>query len=138
MNSPGLRSGQGITFSVSRIESISLRKKNAIAKSALIGLGIGLVTGVVAGLTSGDDHIAQYPSAGNDPLGLGSFAVSMNNMFALTAGEKALVGGVVLGTGGVITGIIIGALAKKKFIIGHKKENFRDLEGELRKRLIVQ
>jgi hypothetical protein len=101
-------------------------------------LGIGLVTGFVAGLASGDDHIAQYPSAGNDPFGLGSFAVSMNNMFAMTAGEKALVGGVVLGTGGVITGIIIGALAKKKFIIGRKKENFRDLEGELRKRLIVQ
>jgi len=91
---------------------------------------------VIIGFASGDDKKEAYPT--NDPTGLGSFAVSLHNAFTMTAGEKALVGGVLMGVGGTLTGMVIGAVAKKKFIIGGKKEKYRDLEGELRRRLVLR
>jgi hypothetical protein len=123
---------------VTQIQSISLRQKNSVRKSALIGLSIGVVTGAITGLISGDDPIKQDPSPANDPWGIGAFVISIHNSFAMTAGEKALFGAAGLGIAGAITGAIIGALAKKKFMIGGKKEKFRDLEGELTKRLLIK
>ena len=56
----------------------------------------------------------------------------------MTAGEKAMFGAIGLGTSGAIMGIIIGAIAKKKFIIGGKKEVYHDLQSDLMRKLIVQ
>jgi hypothetical protein len=39
--------------------------------------------------------------------------------------------------GGIVGGVI-GALAKKKFTIGGRKEKFHDLQGELMRRLVIQ
>jgi len=123
---------------IEQVQSLTLRKKNSVMKGLLIGLGTGIVTGAVIGLVSGDDPVAAYPDPNNDPFGLGTFATALNNAFAMTAGEKAVAGAVGLGTVGAITGIIIGAIVKKKFIIGGSKKRVRDLEGELRQRLLVK
>jgi len=127
-----------INIGVDQIRSISLRKKNSVLKGALIGLGVGVLTGTVIGLASGNDRVEPYYSSSQDPYGVGNFFVSLNNSFAMTAGQKAIYGAIGLGTSGAIMGIIIGAIAKKKFIIGGKKEAYRDLQGDLMKRLIVQ
>jgi hypothetical protein len=127
-----------INIGVDQIRSISLRKKNSVLKGALIGLGVGVLTGTVIGLASGNDPVEPYYSSSQDPHGMGNFFVSLNNSFAMTAGQKAIYGAIGLGTSGAIMGIIIGAIVKKKFIIGGKKEAYRDLQGDLMKRLIVQ
>jgi hypothetical protein len=127
-----------INIGAEQIQSISLRKKSSVLKGALIGLGIGVLTGTVIGLASGNDPVEPYYNSSQDPYGIGNFFVSLNNSFAMTAGEKAMYGAIGLGTSGAIMGIIIGAIAKKKFIISGKKEVFRDLQGDLMKRLIVQ
>jgi uncharacterized membrane protein len=56
----------------------------------------------------------------------------------MTAGEKAITGGIGLGVTGAIVGTIIGAVAKKKFIIGGKKEKFHDLQGDIMKKLVIK
>jgi hypothetical protein len=123
----------GFAAEVSQISSISLQKKNAGLKGTLIGFGAGVFIGVVGGFISGDDPI--MPCSPNDFFCLGA---ALNNAFALTAEEKALVGGIRLGLTGALTGFIIGKLVKKKFIIGGKKEVYRDLQAELTKRLLLK
>ena len=130
--------GNTINIGVDQIQSISLRKKNSVLKGALIGLGVGVLTGTVIGLASGNDPVEPYYSSSQDPYGFGNFFVSINNSFARTAGEKAMFGAIGLGTSGAIMGIIIGAIAKKKFIIGGKKEVYHDLQSDLMRKLIVQ
>ena len=127
-----------INLGVDQIRTISFRKKNSVLKGTLLGLGIGAVTGIIIGFASGDDKKEPYYDYNQDPYGIGNFFVSINNAFTMTAGEKALAGGIGLGVSGAIIGTIIGAVAKKKFIIGGKKEVYRDLQGDLMKRLIVQ
>jgi hypothetical protein len=133
-----LAGNDNVNVGIDQIRSISLRKKNSGLKGALLGMGIGATVGIIAGFASGDDEKQPYYDSNQDPFGLGNVFVSLNNAFAMTAGEKALAGGIGLGVSGAIIGAIIGAVAKKKFIIGGKKEVYRDLQGDLMKRLIVQ
>jgi hypothetical protein len=118
------------------LKSFTLKRKNSALKGALIGFGIGAAAGVIIGLASGDDPVMSYPDPYNDPFLIGSMAVAMNNAFAMTAGEKAIAGGLGLGATGAIVGTIIGAVAKKKFTIGGKKEKFHDLQGEIMMKLV--
>ena len=129
---PDLNSG-AIAIQVSNINTIALMKKNAGVKGTLIGLGVGAVTGAIIGFASGDDPIEKCGP--NDFFCLGA---AINNAFAMTAGEKAAAGALGLGMTGAITGFILGKVAKKKFIIGGQKDTYRDLQGELIKRLIIK
>ena len=86
----------------------------------------------VAGFASGDDPVYNEPVY--DPFS--AIVVSINNAFAMTAGEKALWGGIGLGASGAIVGTVVGALAKKKFIIGGKKEKFQDLQSKIMMKLV--
>jgi hypothetical protein len=121
-------------MAVDQIKSISVRRKNAGLKGALLGLAAGVLTGVIAGYVEGDDPIMQYN--GSDPFG--ALLVGLNNAFAMTAGEKAVAYGAALGISGSIVGGVIGTLAKKKFTIGGRKERFHDLQEQLMRRLVVQ
>ena len=125
-----------LTIPAENLKSFTVKRKNSALKGALIGFGIGAATGIIIGFASGNDPVMAYPSSDNDPFGLASLGVALNNAFAMTAGEKALAGGIALGGTGAIIGTIIGAVAKKKFIIGGKKEKFHDLQGELMMKLV--
>jgi len=120
-------------YSITQVNTISLQKKNSALKGTLLGLGAGVLTGVIVGFASGDDPIQPYSG---DPFA--DIFIALGNSFAMTAGEKALTGGITFGATGALTGFLIGKLAKKKFIIGGKKETYRDLQGELMKRLIIR
>lgn len=120
-------------MAVDQIKSLSVQRKNPGLRGALFGIGLGVLTGVIAGYAEGDDPIMQY--SGSDIFS--GIAVALNNAFAMTAGEKAFTYGASLGAIGGIIGGITGALAKKKFIIGGRKEKFHDLQGELMRRLVV-
>ncbi len=128
--------GNQVRVPSENVKSFTVKRKNSAARGALIGFGIGAAAGIIIGLASGDDPVMTYPNPGEDPLGLGTMVVAVNNAFAMTAGEKALAGGLTLGATGAIVGAIIGAVAKKKFIIGGKKEKFHDLQGQLMMKLV--
>ena len=127
-----LTSGR-FSINVSQINTISTQKKNGGLKGALIGLGVGAAAGAIMGFASGDDPMKPYTG---EPIS--DFFIALANSFALTAEEKAAGGAVTGALTGALTGFIIGKLAKKKFIIGGKKDNYRDLQGELMKRLIIK
>ena len=118
------------------VKSFTVKRKNSALRGALIGFGVGAAAGIIIGLASGSDPVMAYPNPNEDPIGLGTMVVAMNNAFAMTAGQKAVAAGLGLGATGAIVGTIIGAVAKKKFIIGGKKEKFHDLQGDLMKRLV--
>jgi len=108
---------RALKMQIDQINTIAFQKKNAEAKSMLIGLGIGVVSGTIIGFASGDD-----------PPGI----------FSFTAGAKATIGAMVLGGLGSFTGFIISKVAWKKYLIGGKKETFKNMQGEMIKRLIVK
>ncbi|HET6993610.1 MAG TPA: hypothetical protein VFI06_01450 [Chitinophagaceae bacterium] len=124
-------SGTRYNIPAENIQSFTLRRKNSVGRGALIGFCAGALTGVIIGFASGDDKIMGPTDS--DPWGFGA---AVNNAFAMTAGQKAVAGGVVLGTTGAVVGMLIGAIAKKKFIIGGRKQKFRDLQSELMTRLV--
>lgn len=127
-----LRRYTGETYEIpaENIQSFTMKRKNSVLKGGLIGFGVGMLTGVIIGLASGDDKLEE-PS-------INDFGISaaINNAFAMTAGEKAALNGIALGTSGAIAGMIIGAIAKKKFTIGGHKQKFRDLQAELMAKLV--
>jgi hypothetical protein len=125
-----------LTVPPENIKSFTLKRKHSVLKGALIGFGVGAAVGVIVGLASGNDPVVAYPNPADDPLGIGTFAAGLNNAFAMTAGEKAGLGGLGLGTTGAIVGTIIGTVAKKKFVIGGRKEKFHDLQADVMMKLV--
>jgi len=119
------------------LKSFTIKRKHSALRGALIGFGVGAAAGIIIGLASGSDPVMTYnPGPYGDPLGLEAIGVAMNNAFAMTAGQKAVAAGLGLGATGAIVGTIIGAVAKKKFIIGGRKEKFHDLQGDLMMKLV--
>ncbi len=127
---------QQMVVPAENLKSFTMKRKHSALRGALIGFGVGAAAGIIIGLASGNDPVMAYPDPYDDPLLLGSMGVAMNNAFAMTAGQKAVAGGIGLGVTGAIVGTIIGAVAKKKFIIGGKKEKFHDLQGGLMMKLV--
>lgn len=110
---------------VPQISIIRTHKKNAVLKGTLIGLASGAVIGAIAGYASGDDPVQPYT---------GDFAdvfIAVGNAFAMTAEEKAISGATGLGLAGAGIGAIIGAVAKKKFIIGGNRQTYKEKQHEL-------
>ncbi len=116
-------------FPVEQIEEISLRKKNAGLKGALIGLGVGAATGALIGFASGDDKPHSYS---------GNVNYSGISILIFTAREKATLGAFGLGVIGTITGLCIGNLVKKKFVIGGDKEKMLERHQLIMQRAMVQ
>ena len=127
---------QQMVVPAENLKSFTVKRKHSALRGALIGFGVGAAAGIIIGFASGSDPVMAYPNPNEDPLLIGSMVVAMNNAFAMTAGQKAVAGGLGLGATGAIVGTIIGSVAKKKFIIGGKKEKFHDLQGELMKKLV--
>lgn len=114
------------SYAAENIETIKIQRYKAPKRGALIGAGVGLVVGAVIGLASGSDEIQPYPT--EDFFGIGAFAVALNNAFAMTAGEKAVAYGFVGASSGAIVGVLVGALAKKKFIINGNRQKFEAMK----------
>jgi len=121
---PDLNAGN-YNIQVSQINTIALQKKNAGLKGALLGLGAGVITGAIIGFAEGDDPITPYTGTWGDLF------IGLGNAFAMTAGEKAVMYGAMVGIMGSLTGFIISKVARKKFIIGGQKNTYRDLQGDL-------
>jgi hypothetical protein len=112
------------TISAEQLNTMQIRRKGNVAKGVLIGAGTGAVAGILIGLISGDDppnscDLCPYESS-------------------LTAGEKAAIGGITGLFAGAGTGMIIGALTKKKFTIHGKRENYVIHYQELVERAMTQ
>jgi len=114
------------------IGSLTLKRKNSVLRGTLMGLGIGVASGMIIGFAQGNSPDKQIVipnifDPGSDLI----FTVA-----GTRASQKALIGATTLGLTGTITGAIIGAVAKKTFIIGGKKEKFHDLQGEIMAKLL--
>lgn len=120
--------GESIRIDALQINTITLKRKNGGLRGALIGLGIGVITGAIIGYGSNDDQVVSYTNT------FDNYFSELQNAFAITAGQKAAVGALLVGTTGALTGAIIGGLLKKKFIIGGKKDVFRDHHHKLMQR----
>lgn len=97
--------GSYYQFTPEQLDNITLRRKGVVGTSILVGAGLGILTGVVIGFAEGDDSNTEW--------------------FGMSAGEKAAMYAAGLGGVGAIVGTIVGATAKKRFIIKGKKENYR-------------
>lgn len=118
----------------SQIRTIHLRRKGSVGRGILFGALSGLAIGAISGLISGDDPPCPQPAYSNDPLSfpIGAFFTGLSyalcDAFRSTAGEKAVGRGTMgMITGGLIGGIV-GAVARKKFIINGSKEKFNAMQ----------
>ena len=127
------------SYSYDHLEKIEIKRKGAVGRTALQGALIGLAAGVIAGFVSGDDPVAPTYNNPNDPFGnaLGNAFSSISNAFRMTAGEKAVAGGIVGAATGGLIGAIVGSLVKKKFIIGRNKERFQAMKQNILEKLYV-
>jgi hypothetical protein len=107
------------------LREVYLRRKGATGRGLLFGAMGGAVAGALLGFISGDDPPCTTSS--NDFLGIG---YAFCEAFRTTAGEKAAGGAIVFGSLGGITGTIVGALARKKFIINGSKNNFQVMRSK--------
>jgi hypothetical protein len=105
------------------IREIKIKRKAAVGRGAAVGGLTGFGLGLIIGFASGDD---QCPP--------GSWCI-----YQATAEEKALGGGLVLGAGGTIIGVIIGAASRaEKIKINNDPRIFRNNLERLKKYLKVQ
>lgn len=99
---------QTTNFSYSSIKTIHVWRRGSVGRGMLWGSLSGALIGVAAGLIEGDDPVSSW--------------------FGFSATEKAAIYGVSLASVGALTGAIVGAVAKKKFIIHGRKENLKALQ----------
>jgi hypothetical protein len=120
------------SYSYTHLETIEIKRKAGVGRDAWQGALMGLAVGAIAGFASGDDPVSTYNNP-NDPLG-NAFNIYAN-AFSMTAGEKAMAGGIVGAATGALIGVLVGTLVKKKFIIGRNKEKFRAMKQNILEKL---
>jgi hypothetical protein len=96
-------------FEYNYIEKVKVAKAHAKGKSILTGAIIGIVTGAIIGYALGDDE----------------------GWFALTAGEKAFIGGVIGGGAGCLVGAIVGSSSEKKYLINGDWKSLQEMKESL-------
>ena len=114
------------------IQSFTLNRKNSTAKGALIGFAIGAATGMILGMSVGDDPAFNEPVYNRFP----KLRFNLREDVPMSAEEKALAGAVGLGLSGAMIGVITASVLKKRFTIGGRKETFRDLQSEIMSTLV--
>ncbi|HXB43209.1 MAG TPA: hypothetical protein VNV85_04100, partial [Puia sp.] len=97
------------------LEKVRIAKKGIVGQSTLIGAVTGIVIGAILGFAQGDDPQSYW--------------------FRTTAGEKAFAGGVFFGAVGSLTGLIIGMVSHKTFVIHGKRENYEKMREKMRMKL---
>ena len=99
-----------VKFHYNGIEKVVIRRKGATGRGLLYGAIIGLASGAIWGLSSG-----------NDRPGIISF----------TAGQKAIIGGFTCAIVGTGIGGVIGSVVRKRFKIGGGKERFDEMHSSM-------
>lgn len=116
------------------IEKVIVRRKNATGRGILFGTLAGLGTGVITGLIIGDDPPCYY-SGPADPANFFGLGTALCEAFRTSATQKAVALGGAGALGGAIIGGVIGAVAKKKYIINGRKEGFQRLQLSVLERI---
>ncbi len=116
------------------IEKVIVRRKNATGRSLLLGALAGLGTGVITGLIIGDDPpcSSSGPPAPSNFFGLGT---ALCETVRTSATQKAVALGGTGALGGAIIGGVIGAVAKKTYVINGRKEGFQTLQLSVLERI---
>lgn len=91
-----------------QISEITIKRNHGAGRGALKGALLGLLIGAAAGFIEGGDPKDYW--------------------FRVTAGEKAIIYGGLAATAGTGIGALIGALAKKRFMIAGKRERFDEMK----------
>ncbi|HUS27932.1 MAG TPA: hypothetical protein VMZ53_05470 [Kofleriaceae bacterium] len=113
MEGVAIQAADGITFENSAgvmpptaiAKVTEVRRGRGAAEGAGIGLAVGAVVGAALGFADGDDECDENSG--------------MWCIFVFTAGEKAVMGGVVLGGIGAIVGLVAGAATGSKFVYSY-------------------
>jgi hypothetical protein len=103
-------------ISYADIQSIQLARTGSAGLGALIGFLVGAGIGVIAGLSAGDDK---------------------EGWFQMSAGEKALGLGILMGGGGGLVGLIIGITSKKKYSIYGNAGMLKEMNRSMLEKLYV-
>jgi hypothetical protein len=91
------------------IRKVVIRKSGIMGESIVLGAVIGIVVGALIGYASGDD----------------------TGWFALSASDKALVGGVIGAGAGTVIGASIAKSSEKKFLINGEWKSLEDMKNML-------
>lgn len=87
--------------------SISVKRRPRGRRGAALGLLVGGAIGAGLGFASGDD-----PPCGSTGTIADIIAVPVCDAMRMSAGQKAMLGGVALGVAGAVTGFVVGRLVK--------------------------
>jgi hypothetical protein len=99
-------------FDYRNIEKIKLSKPHVKATALIVGAVVGIGVGAIIGYSNGDD----------------------TGLFAATAGEKAVFGGLVGGGAGVLIGGIIARASEKTYLINGEWRSLQELKDDLQKK----
>jgi len=132
MNRPIQRLPRYSAIDYSQLNAVYIKRKGAVGRGLCFGALAGVAAGAIAGLVSGDgrsDSRTYYTTYNYNQYGYPvTTTYSMNNALRISAGEKAVVGAGLGMVAGSIIGGIIGAVARKKFIILGSKEKFNAMQ----------
>jgi hypothetical protein len=92
------------------IETIKIMNQKAKSHSIILGAVMGGVIGAIIGISDGTDH----------------------GLFALTAGEKGLIAGILGGGVGALTGLAISPALEKKYFINGEWKNLEEMKASLK------
>ncbi len=90
-------------YNYDQLRQVTIQRKGSVGRGAAYGALIGIGVGVITGLVSGNDS---------------------PGWFSLTAGQKAIRFGVMGIPVGALAGVLLGETIHKKFIIGGNKKKF--------------
>lgn len=93
------------------ISEVSLKRNHGAGRGAWKGAVVGVLSGVIVGLVEGGDSEEYW--------------------FRMTAGEKALIYGGMGAAAGSGIGALIGAITKKRFVIGGNRERFDEFKANV-------
>lgn len=102
------------------LREVYLSRKGSAVRGLVTGAVVGAVSGAIIGLASGDDYKK------ND----GGWC-----LFCMTTGQKVVGYGILFGTTGSLVGVVVGATARKKFIINGNRNRLQDIRNEVMRKI---
>ncbi len=92
------------------IETIKITNKKSKTRTIVLGAAVGIIIGAIVGISDGNDQ----------------------GLFALTAGGKGLLGGILGGGVGALAGLAISPALEKKYFINGQWKNLEEMRAALK------